>query len=255
MRAADVRLVFQETLERTDAKPHGERQRTQFTAGELKDLVKRFELEQIRIRTYHPKSNGTLERYHRTTREALAEEDLRNLCEGARAHRPLGGALKGKAAACGTRLPAASGGTTVASPRSASRSGESSWRRDDVIGIGKIRNGAVLSTCSRQWDQSAKGVTFIQDRASCLESAEAVRRKMRDSAPGSRADLLRKLRLERGARAKRIDPWVSTCPSPPDLSCFRTDTRSQEAVRRALYYFSFVPTSSAGHLRVRVSEG
>ena len=52
---------------------------SQFTAGEFKDLVKRFQLEHIRIRTYHPESNGTLERFHRSTREALAENDLSNL--------------------------------------------------------------------------------------------------------------------------------------------------------------------------------
>jgi transposase InsO family protein len=39
----------------------------QFTAGEFKDLVKRFELEHIRIRSNHPESNGTLERFHRST--------------------------------------------------------------------------------------------------------------------------------------------------------------------------------------------
>jgi putative transposase len=80
MRAADVRLVIQEALERTGAKPQVVSDNgTQFTASEFKDLVKRFELEHIRIRTYHPESNGTLERYHRTTREALAEEELENL--------------------------------------------------------------------------------------------------------------------------------------------------------------------------------
>lgn len=80
MRAADVRLVIQQALERTGAKPQVVSDNgTQFTSGEFKDLVKRFELEHIRIRTYHPESNGTLERFHRSTREALAEEDLRNL--------------------------------------------------------------------------------------------------------------------------------------------------------------------------------
>lgn len=82
MRAADVRLVIQQALERTGAKPQVVSDNgTQFTAGEFKDLVKRFELEHIRIRTYHPESNGTLERYHRTTREALADDDLRNLSQ------------------------------------------------------------------------------------------------------------------------------------------------------------------------------
>lgn len=80
MRAADVRLVLQEALERTGAKPQVVSDNgTQFTAREFKDLVKRFELEHIRIRTYHPESNGTLERFHRSTREALAEEDLQTL--------------------------------------------------------------------------------------------------------------------------------------------------------------------------------
>jgi hypothetical protein len=76
MVAADVWLVIQEALERTGVKPQVVSENgTQFTAGEFKDLVKRFELEHIRIRSYHPESNGTLERYHHTTRDALAEED------------------------------------------------------------------------------------------------------------------------------------------------------------------------------------
>jgi transposase InsO family protein len=80
MRAADVRLVLQEALERTGARPQVVSDNgSQFTAGEFKDLVKRFELEHIRIRTYHPESNGTLERFHRSTREALAADDLNNL--------------------------------------------------------------------------------------------------------------------------------------------------------------------------------
>jgi transposase InsO family protein len=80
MRAADVRLVLQEALERTGARPQVVSDNgSQFTASEFKDLVKRFELEHIRIRTYHPESNGTLERFHRSTREALAEDDLNNL--------------------------------------------------------------------------------------------------------------------------------------------------------------------------------
>ena len=50
-----------------------------FTAAECKDLVRHFSVEHIRIRTYHPASNGLVERLHRSTREALADEELRTL--------------------------------------------------------------------------------------------------------------------------------------------------------------------------------
>jgi transposase InsO family protein len=81
MRAADVRLVIQHALEANGLKDveivsdNG----SQFTSADFKALVRQFELQHIRIRTYHPESNGTLERFHRSTREALAEDDLRNL--------------------------------------------------------------------------------------------------------------------------------------------------------------------------------
>ncbi len=52
---------------------------SQFTAKDFKELVKDFQLEHIRIRTYHPESNGKLERFHRSTREELGEVDLGNL--------------------------------------------------------------------------------------------------------------------------------------------------------------------------------
>ena len=82
MTAADVRLVIQQALEQTGATPqvvtgNG----SQFTAAEFKDLVRRFAFEHIRIRTYHPESNGLVERFHRSTREALSEEALRNLSQ------------------------------------------------------------------------------------------------------------------------------------------------------------------------------
>lgn len=82
MAAADVRLVIQEALERTGAQPvvvsdNG----SQFTAAEFKDLVRRFALEHIRIRAYHPESNGLVERFHRSTRDALAATALRNLAQ------------------------------------------------------------------------------------------------------------------------------------------------------------------------------
>jgi transposase InsO family protein len=80
MTAADVRLVIQQALEKTGARPQIVSDNgSQFTAAEFKQLVRRFELEHIRIRTYHPESNGVIERYHRSTREALAEQDLLNL--------------------------------------------------------------------------------------------------------------------------------------------------------------------------------
>jgi transposase InsO family protein len=81
MRAADVRLVIQHALEANGLKDveivsdNG----SQFTSADFKALVRQFELQHIRIRTYHPESNGTLERFHRSTREALADDDLRNL--------------------------------------------------------------------------------------------------------------------------------------------------------------------------------
>jgi transposase InsO family protein len=80
MTAADVQLVIQEALERTGAHPQLVTDSgSQFTAAEFKALVRRFAFVHIRIRTYHPESNGVIERYHRSTREALAEGELRNL--------------------------------------------------------------------------------------------------------------------------------------------------------------------------------
>lgn len=83
MAASDVRLVIQHALEMTCAQPklvtdNG----SQFTAAEFKDLVRRFSVEHIRIRTYHPESNGLVERFHRSTREALEESELRTLGRG-----------------------------------------------------------------------------------------------------------------------------------------------------------------------------
>mgnify|MGYP002780947767 CR=1 FL=1 len=77
MTAGDVRLVIQQALEVTGAHPklvtdNG----SQFTAAEFKALVRRFVVEHIRIRTYHPESSALVERSHRSTREALAAEEL-----------------------------------------------------------------------------------------------------------------------------------------------------------------------------------
>lgn len=85
MTAADVRYVIQHALEVTGAHPRVVTDNgTQFRAAEFKDLVRRFGVEHIRIRTYHPESNGLVERFHRSTREALGDEALRTL-ERARA--------------------------------------------------------------------------------------------------------------------------------------------------------------------------
>jgi transposase InsO family protein len=82
MTAQDVRGVFQAALERTGAHPavvsdNG----SQFTAAEFRQLVRLFALEHIRIRTYHPQSNGVVERFHRTTREAVGDPGVRNLSQ------------------------------------------------------------------------------------------------------------------------------------------------------------------------------
>jgi len=42
-------------------------------------MLRLFELDHIRIRTYHPESYGKIKRFHRSTREELAEVDLTNL--------------------------------------------------------------------------------------------------------------------------------------------------------------------------------
>ena len=82
MTAADVRLVIQQALEHTGATPQVVTDNgAQFTAAEFKDLVRRFALEHIRIRTYHPESNGVVERFHRSTREALGAQAIRNLAQ------------------------------------------------------------------------------------------------------------------------------------------------------------------------------
>jgi transposase InsO family protein len=85
MAAADVRYVIQHALELTGAHPRVVTDNgPQFRAAEFKDLVRRFAVEHIRIRTYHPESNGLVERFHRSTREALGDTALRTL-ERARA--------------------------------------------------------------------------------------------------------------------------------------------------------------------------
>jgi transposase InsO family protein len=82
MHASDIRLVIQHALEATKAKPDVVTDNgSQFTAKEFKDLIRRFVFKHIRIRWYHPESNGLVERFHRSTREALGDAELRNLSQ------------------------------------------------------------------------------------------------------------------------------------------------------------------------------
>jgi putative transposase len=80
MTASAVRVVIHDALKKTGARPEVVTDNgSQFTARDFKELVRDFELEHIRIRTYHPESNGKLERFHRSTRDALDEQELKNL--------------------------------------------------------------------------------------------------------------------------------------------------------------------------------
>jgi len=80
MTAAAVRVVVQDAVKKTGASPQIVTDNgSQFTAKDFKKLVRDFKLDHIRIRTYHPESNGKVERFHRSTREALEEQDLKNL--------------------------------------------------------------------------------------------------------------------------------------------------------------------------------
>lgn len=80
MTAAAVRVVIHDALKKTGARPEVVTDNgSQFTAKDFKELVRDFELEHIRIRTYHPESNGKLERFHRSTRDALDEQEFGNL--------------------------------------------------------------------------------------------------------------------------------------------------------------------------------
>lgn len=83
MTAAAVRVVVHDALKKTGATPEVVTDNgSQFTARDFKELVRDFELEHIRIRTYHPESNGKLERFHRSTRDALDDQELGNLGRG-----------------------------------------------------------------------------------------------------------------------------------------------------------------------------
>ena len=80
MTAAAVRVVVEDAIRKTGARPEIVTDNgSQFTAKDFKELVRDFELEHIRIRTYHPESNGKLERFHRSTRGELGDVELGNL--------------------------------------------------------------------------------------------------------------------------------------------------------------------------------
>lgn len=80
MSAVEVRVVIHDALKKTGASPEIVTDNgSQFTAKDFRGLVHDFDLEHIRIRTYHPESNGKVERFHRSTREALDEKELSNL--------------------------------------------------------------------------------------------------------------------------------------------------------------------------------
>ena len=80
MTAGEVRVVIHDALKKTEASPQIVTDNgSQFKAKDFRGLVRDFELEHIRIRTYHPESNGKLERFHRSTRDGLGEQELRNL--------------------------------------------------------------------------------------------------------------------------------------------------------------------------------
>ena len=81
MMADEVSLVVQRALEKCPgAKPEIVNDNgTQFTSHEFKRLIKRFELNQIRIRINHPESNGVMERFLRNLREGLSESELSDL--------------------------------------------------------------------------------------------------------------------------------------------------------------------------------
>jgi transposase InsO family protein len=80
MTAEEVTLVQLEALEKyPHARPEIVSDRgSQYTSAEYRKLIHRFELKHILCRVAHPQSNGILERYHRTTREALDQNPPRD---------------------------------------------------------------------------------------------------------------------------------------------------------------------------------
>lgn len=80
MTADQVALVAQAALEKVPgAQPEiVHDQGAQFKSRDFRQIVRHFQAKQIFIRVAHPESNGVLERYHRSTREALDALQLRN---------------------------------------------------------------------------------------------------------------------------------------------------------------------------------
>ena len=81
MRAEEVVDVVHRALEETGERPRIVHDNgSQFKSKEYRGLIKRFELEDIKVRIAHPESNGVIERFHRTVREeGVGEEELRDL--------------------------------------------------------------------------------------------------------------------------------------------------------------------------------
>ncbi|MCL0060105.1 IS3 family transposase [Dehalococcoidia bacterium] len=71
MRTREVAEVMAIALEKAPgARPRIVRDNgSQFITKEWREVIRRFELEEIPIRVRHPESNGRLERYHRSVRE------------------------------------------------------------------------------------------------------------------------------------------------------------------------------------------
>jgi transposase InsO family protein len=100
MAAADVRYVIQRALEQTGAHPQVVTDNgPQFWVAEFKELVRRFAVEHIRIRTHHPESNGLVEQFHRSTREVLGGHDIADVGAGMDGDGRVGAALQRSAAA------------------------------------------------------------------------------------------------------------------------------------------------------------
>jgi transposase InsO family protein len=81
MRSAEVVDVVHAALEKHPAvKPRIVHDNgPQFTGKEFRDLIQRFTLEEIRIRVYHPESNGKIERFHGLLRqEGLSDQELKH---------------------------------------------------------------------------------------------------------------------------------------------------------------------------------